>query len=100
MRVHSVSVLMAERLGKKRRAIQEAFDVEVARLAGMKRELASVDTEVLLAALDCFDSPRKAALWLTSPEKSLSGRTPLEMAMSTVGKEEVMTYLSRLISPI
>lgn len=93
MREHSISSLMLDRLNKRRRAIRDAFDVEIARLIGMRHALAMVETEVLLASLDCFDSPRNAALWLTSPETALCGRTPLNVAESAAGREEVMNLL-------
>ena len=63
----------------------------------MKRELETVDAEVLLAAIDCFASTGEAARWLTNPEARFTNGTPIEIASTAGGKERVMSLLLGLI---
>jgi uncharacterized protein (DUF2384 family) len=86
---------MVDRLRKRRRAIEEAFDSEIARLIRIRFARAAVDTEILLGALNSFDSPKNAALWLARPKAALHHRSPLNVAESASGKEAVMDLLCR-----
>jgi uncharacterized protein (DUF2384 family) len=63
----------------------------------MKRELETVDAEVLLAAIDCFASPGEAARWLTNPKARFANGTPIEISTTAEGKERVMGLLLRLV---
>jgi len=92
-----LSELFAIRLAKRRREVQVAIDGEIERLGLMKRELETVDAEVLLAAIDCFASTGEAARWLTNPEARFTNGTPIEIASTAGGKERVMSLLLGLI---
>jgi len=92
-----LSELFEIRLARRRRKVQGAIDSEITRLGLMKRELETIDAEVLLAAIDCFASPREAARWLTNPEARFTNGTPVEIATTPGGKERVMGFLLGLI---
>jgi len=85
------------RLARRRREVQGAIDIEIARLGLMKQELETIDAEVILAAIDCFASPKEAARWLTNPEAGFTNGTPIEIAATVGGKESVMSLLLGLI---
>jgi putative toxin-antitoxin system antitoxin component (TIGR02293 family) len=52
---------------------------------------------VFKAALDLFESDRKAALaWLSRPNRALNGKTPLQLATTDVGAREVERLVTRL----
>jgi uncharacterized protein (DUF2384 family) len=57
--------------------------------------LRKLDGNIAEASLYVFMSARRALEWLTSPELSLNGRTPLKVARTKKGVEEVLFLLKR-----
>ncbi len=62
----------------------------------MRKGLFEVDTEVLLTAIDCFGSPESAARWLTNPAILFNEASPLVVAASEEGKEQVLRLLRKI----
>jgi antitoxin Xre/MbcA/ParS-like protein len=58
--------------------------------------LMDLNGRIAEAALETFESARGALNWLTSPEISLKGRTPLDVARTKRGTKEVITLLKRI----
>ena len=55
-----------------------------------------MDPKVDAAAVECFGSAQAALAWLTSPEISLEGRKPIEIARTRKGAKEILLLLKRI----
>lgn len=58
--------------------------------------LASVDADILAAAIACCGSAENAGLFLTAPARALGERTPVEVALEPNGKARVLELLAAL----
>jgi hypothetical protein len=58
--------------------------------------LMNLNGRIAEAALETFESGRGALNWLTSPEISLRGRVPIEVARTKKGAKEVLVLLKRI----
>jgi uncharacterized protein (DUF2384 family) len=89
--------LFRARLARRRREVALALDGEIDRLGLLRDRIAALDPEVLLAAIDGFGSPRESATWLIRPEGRLSGLSPIDVAATAEGKEQVIGLLLGLV---
>lgn len=53
----------------------------------------TVDADVLAAAVACFESPRAAGQFLTSPARSLRYKLPVDVALTPEGKKQVLKLI-------
>ncbi len=53
-------------------------------------------TEILNEIEETFESREKSIKWLTTPNKSLGGKTPLEVLLQKDGIKKISTLLGRL----
>jgi uncharacterized protein (DUF2384 family) len=87
---------LESRLANRRREVVLAVELEIARLVRMRKGLSEVDTEVLLAAIDSLGSAESAARWLTNPAILLNEASPLVVAATEEGKEQVLQLLRKI----
>ncbi|MBK7704354.1 MAG: DUF2384 domain-containing protein [Acidobacteria bacterium] len=84
-----VAVRIAPRTLTRRRKENKLSPEESDRIVSVSRLLAQ--------SFDLFDGDREAARrWLTTPNRALGGRTPLDLASTETGAREVEDLIGRL----
>ncbi len=76
-----------------RRRMVIAARADLRRRKRMVARLAKLDSSVVAAAMECFESEAAAASWLLRPLRTLGSKEPVVVARTKPGKAKVIGVL-------
>jgi uncharacterized protein (DUF2384 family) len=55
-----------------------------------------LEERIRIRAIEVFNTPEKADMWLTSPNKALDGQTPLDAFKEEGGEQRIFSILGKI----